>query len=87
MYILDDSKNGKQEILTKGDNNPFEDRGLYNEDYGPMTKMWLTEDEVLGRAFGFLPNVGMLTIYLQEYPAFKFGLIGILGLFVLVAKE
>lgn len=35
----------------------------------------------------YLPQVGKLTIYLTDYPALKFILIGVLGLFVLTAKE
>ena len=83
---------GKVWLLTKGDNNPTEDRALYNPD-GPRsaaeggTKLWLEESEVLGRAKGFLPRVGMLTIYLTDYPAAKFILIAVLGLFVLTSKE
>lgn len=81
---------GKVWLLTKGDNNPTEDRALYNPD-GPRghhdVKLWLEESEVLGRAKGFLPRVGMLTIYLTDYPAAKFILIAVLGLFVLTSKE
>lgn len=83
---------GKIWLLTKGDNNPTEDRALYNPD-GPRhiseggSKLWLEESEVLGRAKGFLPRVGMLTIYLTDYPAAKFILIAVLGLFVLTSKE
>ena len=35
----------------------------------------------------YLPQVGKLTIYLTDYPALKFILIAVLGLFVLTAKE
>lgn len=77
---------GKEEILTKGDNNLTEDRGLYNTVH-PMTKLWLEDEEILGRAVGYLPQVGMLTIYLTDYPALKYILIAVLGLFVLTAKE
>ncbi len=42
---------GKVKLLTKGDNNPTEDRALYNPD-GGSSKLWLDEDEVLGRAKG-----------------------------------
>lgn len=77
---------GKVSILTKGDNNPTEDRALYNPD-GALTKLWLEEDEILGRAKGYLPQVGKMTIYLTDYPALKYILIAVLGLFVLTAKE
>jgi len=74
------------ELLTKGDNNFGEDRTLYNLDH-TMQKLWLQEHEILGRAKAHLPQVGKLTIYLTDYPAAKFILIGILALFVLTAKE
>ena len=144
-----DEPSGKLRLLTKGDNNPTEDRALYNPDGGK--KLWLEEEEVLGRAKGsgehkisdtvgtgrrgsedswgrptptpmpsdadrsltafspsaalsavlsahllplslpltlsYLPQVGKLTIYLTDYPALKFILIAVLGLFVLTAKE
>lgn len=79
-------ESGRPEILTKGDNNPTEDRGLYNTNH-QMTKLWLEDSEILGRAKGYLPQVGMMTIYLTDYPALKFILIAVLGLFVLTAKE
>jgi len=81
-----DGSPGKVRLLTKGDNNPTEDRGLYNP-HGGNTKLWLEEEEVLGRAKGYLPKLGHLTIWLTDYPALKFMLIGGLGLAVLTAKE
>jgi signal peptidase len=77
---------GRVQLLTKGDNNPTEDRALYNPE-GGSSKLWLEEDEVLGRAKGYLPKVGKLTIYLTDYPALKYILIAVLALFVLTAKE
>ena len=54
-------------ILTKGDNNPVDDRGLYNPG-----QLWLEPDDVLGRARAFLPYVGMITIQLTDYPVLKY---------------
>lgn len=51
LEVRKNEKSGKVELLTKGDNNSGEDRSLYNTD-GTMTKLWLEEDEVLGRAKG-----------------------------------
>eukprot|EP00049_Salpingoeca_infusionum_P008563 m.142040 g.142040 ORF g.142040 m.142040 type:complete len:150 (+) comp14048_c0_seq1:207-656(+) len=73
---------GKVRFLTKGDNNRVDDRGLY-----PPGQMWLSPDEVVGRARGFVPYVGMVTILMNDYPMFKFVLLGLLGLFVLVQRE
>jgi len=74
--------NGEVELLTKGDNNPVDDRGLY-----PSGQLWLNRHHVIGRAKGFLPYVGMVTIIMNDYPYLKFMLIGILGLFVLANRE
>ena len=35
---------GEKKILTKGDNNPVDDRGLY-----PKGQLWVREDQVLGK--------------------------------------
>lgn len=44
----------------------MDDRGLYADG-----QIWLDEDDVVGRARGLLPFVGMITIYMNEYPNFK----------------
>lgn len=44
----------------------MDDRGLYAQG-----QLWLTKKDVVGRARGFLPYVGMVTIYMNEYPKFK----------------
>ncbi|GIL56316.1 hypothetical protein Vafri_11692, partial [Volvox africanus] len=70
------------DILTKGDNNYGDDRALYNEG-----QEWLHQHHIMGRAVGFLPKVGMVTIIMNDYPALKFLLIGALGLLVLTTKD
>ena len=72
-YVYDDAV---------GDNNPVHDRGLYN-----VGQMWLTPEDILGRAVGYLPYVGMVTIKLTDYPLVKYALVAIMGLFVITAKE
>jgi len=79
---IHEKQSGEIEILTKGDNNPVDDRGLYN-----TNQLWLKKDEILGRAKGFLPYIGMVTIYLTDYPALKYLLVGLMGLFVITTKE
>ncbi len=70
------------DYLTKGDNNPIDDRNLYAQD-----QMWLRRGEILGRAKASVPYVGFVTIMLNDYPALKYVLIGLMGLFVLTGKE
>lgn len=48
---------------------------------------WLSREHIMGRAAGYLPGVGMITIVMNDYPWLKFGLIGLLGLLVLTTKE
>jgi len=59
-------ENGTTKFLTKGDNNRVDDRGLY-----APGQLWLTPKDVVGRAKGFLPYVGMVTIMMNEYPKLK----------------
>ena len=73
---------GAVELLTKGDNNRVDDRGLY-----APGQLWLERDDVLGRAVGTLRYVGMVTRILNDYPALKYVLVSIMGLFVLTNKE
>jgi len=69
-------------ILTKGDNNHVDDRGLY-----APGQLWLQKKDIVGRARGFVPYVGIVTILMNDYPKFKYLVLGCLGTFVLVHRE
>jgi len=69
-------------FLTKGDNNGVDDRGLYAKG-----QLWLRPSDVVGRARAFIPNIGIVTILMNDYPAAKYALLGVLGLFVLLHRE
>jgi len=58
--------NGTIKFLTKGDNNSVDDRGLY-----APGQQWLEKSDMVSRARGFLPYVGMVTILMNEYPKVK----------------
>ena len=77
-----DQETGKVELLTKGDNNRVDDRGLY-----APGQLWLSREDILGKAVGTLRYVGMVTIALNDYPVLKYVLVGLMGLFVLTSKE
>lgn len=79
---LHEKSNGTVKFLTKGDNNSVDDRGLY-----APGQLWLTKKDIVGRARGFLPYVGMITIYMNEYPNFKYAILGILAVYVLLHRE
>lgn len=95
----------EQEMLTKGDNNIADDRGLYAQN-----QLYLKRSDLLGRARGYAPSppflrcslillppplpsrsvvryVGMATILMNDYPWFKYILLGGMGLFVLTSNE
>jgi len=73
---------GSFSMLTKGDNNQVDDRGLYAH-----KQNFIGRKEIMGRAVGFLPYVGMITIWLNDYPWLKFILIGSMGFFVIIGRE
>ncbi|KAK2721555.1 signal peptidase complex catalytic subunit SEC11C-like [Artemia franciscana] len=75
-------ENGTAKFLTKGDNNNVDDRGLY-----APGQVWLQRGDVIGRAKGFLPFVGMVTIVMNEYPKFKYIVLAGLGVYVLLHRE
>lgn len=73
---------GTVSLLTKGDNNQVDDRGLYSH-----KQLFIGKKEVMGRAQAFLPYVGMITIWLNDYPWLKYILIGSMGFFVIIGRE
>uniref|UniRef100_U5EVP6 Signal peptidase complex catalytic subunit SEC11 n=1 Tax=Corethrella appendiculata TaxID=1370023 RepID=U5EVP6_9DIPT len=79
---LHEKNNGTVKFLTKGDNNAVDDRGLY-----APGQLWLTKKDIVGRAKGFLPYVGMITIYMNEYPNLKYAVLGLLAMYVLLHRE
>ncbi|CAH0473104.1 unnamed protein product [Peronospora belbahrii] len=68
--------------LTKGDNNNVDDRGLYA--YG---QSWLDREDIVGIARASIPYAGMLTILLNDYPLFKYLLVGVMGVLVFTQRE
>ncbi|GLJ24659.1 hypothetical protein SUGI_0471460 [Cryptomeria japonica] len=73
---------GEVEVLTKGDNNKVDDRVMYANG-----QLWLQKHHIMGRAVGFLPYVGWVTIIITEKPIIKYILIAALGLLVITSKE
>ena len=68
--------------MTKGDNNYSDDTVLY-----AAGQDWLYESQIMGRAVGFLPDVGRVTIIMNDYPVVKYVVIGVLGLLVVTSRE
>ncbi|KAH7439921.1 hypothetical protein KP509_04G082100 [Ceratopteris richardii] len=80
IQVHQDRDSGEVAILTKGDNNEYDDRGLYAED-----QMWLDREHIMGRSVGFLPYFGWATILMTERPFLKFILLGVLALLVIIS--
>ncbi|KAF1892650.1 hypothetical protein Lal_00031921 [Lupinus albus] len=69
-------------MLTKGDDNPTDDSFLYNDG-----QHWLQRHHIMGKAVGFLPCGGWMTIIMTENPYVKYIVIGALALLALTTKE
>jgi signal peptidase len=82
VLALHEELDGEIKMLTKGDNNSVFDRVMY-----APGQMWLKRSDIIGKAKGVLPLVGMATIYLNDYPYFKYALVSTMGFFVLTNKE
>jgi signal peptidase len=50
-----EKESGEVDLLTKGDNNAVDDRGLY-----AASQSWINKEHVIGRAKGYLPYVRFL---------------------------
>ena len=82
LKVHEDKETGAVELLTKGDNNRVDDRGLY-----APGQLWLAREDILGKAIGTVRYIGLVTILLNDYPMMKYLLVGLMGLFVLTSKE
>ncbi|KAK8726128.1 hypothetical protein OTU49_010384 [Cherax quadricarinatus] len=77
-----EKEDGTVKFLTKGDNNNVDDRGLYANG-----QAWLNRKDVVGRARGYVPFIGIVTIIMNDYPKFKYAVLAGLGIFVLIHRE
>uniref|UniRef100_A0A0D9Z0I2 signal peptidase I n=1 Tax=Oryza glumipatula TaxID=40148 RepID=A0A0D9Z0I2_9ORYZ len=59
--------NAQVDFLTKGDNNPMDDRILYTHG-----QLWLQQHHIMGRAIGYLPKAGWVTLVMTEKPVIKY---------------
>ncbi|CAN0892143.1 Signal peptidase complex catalytic subunit SEC11C [Linum grandiflorum] len=82
IKVHERQETGEVEVLTKVDNNYGDDMVLYAQG-----QLWLQRHHIMGRAIGFLPYVGWVTIIMTEKPIIKCILIGALGLLVITSKD
>lgn len=59
-----------------------DDQDLYKQE-----QQWLEKKDVVGRARGFVPSIGIVTMLLNDCPKFKDAVLLWLGLSVLVHHE
>ncbi|XP_006648163.1 signal peptidase complex catalytic subunit SEC11C-like isoform X2 [Oryza brachyantha] len=64
------------DVLTK------DDRMLYTNG-----QLWLQQHHIMGRAVGYLPKVGWVTLVMTEKPVIKYLLIAALGLLLITSPE
>ena len=74
--------NGFVKFLTKGDNNNVNDRGLY-----APGQYWLERKDIIGRVRGYLPYLGIFTLIMNDYPLFKYIMLGLLCFYALTHRE
>ncbi|PVU98406.1 hypothetical protein BB560_005672 [Smittium megazygosporum] len=82
MRTHTDKETGKQYILTKGDNNNVDDRGLYAKN-----QLWIEREHIFGRVYGFVPYVGLITIIMSDYPKIKYLVLAALCVMSLFESE
>lgn len=68
-------------LLTKGDNNNVNDRSLYRN------SLWIKRENLMGRVRLYLPYVGIITIWLNDYPILKYLLVGSMVFIGLTSRE
>ncbi|EMS50599.1 Signal peptidase complex catalytic subunit SEC11A [Triticum urartu] len=66
IKVHERQESAEVDILTKGDNNFGDDRLLYAHG-----QLWLQQHHIMGRAVGYLPYVGWVTIVMTEKPIIK----------------
>ncbi|OEH77228.1 signal peptidase complex catalytic subunit SEC11C [Cyclospora cayetanensis] len=82
VISLHTNASGESNMLTKGDNNSVDDRGLYaNKD------LWLKDSSIMGTTVVYLPYVGQVTIVLNDYPVVKWAVIGGMVILALLGYE
>lgn len=69
-------------VLTKGDNNMNHDRDLYNPG-----QHWISVSDIMGRPRSYVPQIGMLTIWMSENKWLQWIVIFSLVFFMLASKE
>ena len=70
-------ENGDYNLLTKGDYNPNNDRGLYNG------KLWINKKNVLGRVKFYIPYIALPIVLIHKYSLGKYILLILISISVI----
>ncbi|KAJ3269453.1 Signal peptidase complex catalytic subunit S11A, partial [Terramyces sp. JEL0728] len=76
LEIHEETETGKVKLLTKGDYNAVDDRGLYNKG-----QVWIEPEDVVGKAYAYVPYLGLASICWNDYPEAKI-LILLVGIYL-----
>ena len=57
-------------------------RGVY-----PKGRLWLHKRDVIGKVRIVLPAVGRVVLWMESFPMFKFAVLGVVGVLVMIAKD
>ncbi|CCJ30555.1 unnamed protein product [Pneumocystis jirovecii] len=60
-----------QKVLTKGDNNRYDDLELYSKN-----QVYLDRENIIGVVKGFVPYVGWITLAMNDFPKLKYCFLG-----------
>ncbi|KTW31853.1 signal peptidase I [Pneumocystis jirovecii RU7] len=71
-----------QKVLTKGDNNRYDDLELYSKN-----QVYLDRENIIGVVKGFVPYVGWITLAMNDFPKLKYCFLGGMGLITLIHRE
>lgn len=82
VLSLHTNHQGDSMLLTKGDNNSVDDRGLYAN-----KELWLKDTSVMGTTVVYLPYIGQVTIVLNDYPIVKWSVISIMVILALLGYD
>lgn len=69
-------------LLSKGDANPVDDRGLY-----PRGVMYLNRKHIVGKIRAYCPYVGYLTIKIKETAVAKYAFLTLIVLSIVLSKD
>ncbi|EPY39744.1 signal peptidase protein, endoplasmic reticulum-type [Angomonas deanei] len=72
----------KRLFLTKGDNNMYDDRVIYDEG-----TEWVEEDFIIGKSYGYIPRLGYITLMFNESRICKILTLFLLGFFAITAND